>query len=94
MNYDFEGPYTSPSQLSNRGGVYGVLSNQAGNYSLIDVGKSDTVRARIEQHDRKTCWQRHNRGQLEYCAYYTTQSRRDLIEREIRRNLNPPCGER
>lgn len=93
-DYQFDGPFPNTHSLQNRGGVYGIVSNQSGNYTLIDVGQSKTVRDRVENHDRESCWKRRNTGRLEYCAYYTSQDSRDRIEKELRKKLNPPCGER
>jgi len=60
-NYSFEGPYSNVGYLQNRSGVYVILS--ASNH-VVDVGESATVKDRIENHDRKFCWQRHGECSL------------------------------
>jgi hypothetical protein len=91
-NYSFEGPYSNVGYLQNRSGVYVILS--ASNH-VVDVGESATVKDRIENHDRKFCWQRHGGSQA--AVLYTPnrqQSGRMLIEQELRRKYAPPCGKR
>lgn len=97
--YEFAGPYSSADYLEYRAGVYAILDKRANDkYYLVDVGESATVRTRVENHDRKDCWQRNSQGSLlTVAAYYTPnipQLGRMVIEQEIRRQFNPPCGER
>lgn len=55
-NYTFEGPYAISADLKNQSGTYVILGkNSNGKWNVIDVGESDTVRERIENHDRITC---------------------------------------
>lgn len=97
--YDFSGPFSSTSHLEDQSGVYAVLTiNVANQYVVLDVGESATVKSRVENHDRKPCWQRHSNGRsLYYAAYYTPnaqQSGRQAIEQQIRQKYDPPCGKR
>lgn len=97
--YEFAGPYNSTSSLEDRGGVYAILGQNAANkYTLIDVGESATVKTRVENHDRKPCWQRNSNGRgLYYTVHYTDgaqQAGRQAIEQKIRQEHNPPCGSR
>ncbi|GBD38316.1 hypothetical protein HRbin37_00563 [bacterium HR37] len=95
--YSFEGPYDSTDSLQDRSGVYAILDQRPDGYHLIDVGESSQVKTRVETHDREGCWQRHSLGTLMVAVLYTPhlqQPGRWAIEQEIRRQYNPPCGER
>jgi len=96
-NYTFEGPYTDTSRLQDRSGVYAIHCYRDNAYYLIDVGESTQVKSRVDDHDRKDCWQRNCSGTLTVSVYYTPNlqsSGRIAVEQEIRRKYNPPCGER
>jgi hypothetical protein len=95
--YKFAGSYNSTSSLEDRSGVYAVLiPTDATHYQVIDVGESATVKTRVENHDRKPCWQRRaNSGGLRYAVYYTPglqQAGRQAIEQKVRQQHRPPCG--
>lgn len=96
--YSFEGPYGSTNSLQDRSGVYAILDKRVdGKYYIVDVGESSQVKTRVENHDRKDCWQRNCRGTLHVAVLYTPnlqQPGRSEIEQEIRHQYNPPCGER
>ena len=96
-NYSFEGPYTSTDNLQDRSGIYAIVCNSGGTYSLVDVGESATVKSRVESHDRKSCWNWNCNSSLNVAVLYTPnlqQTERRKIEQEIRTKFNPPCGER
>lgn len=96
-NYTFDGPYTSVGSLEDRSGVYAIVCHSNSKYYLIDVGESATVKSRIENHGRKTCWQRNCNSTLKVAVLYTPnlqQHGRSLIEQKIRNQFNIPCGER
>lgn len=95
--YTFEGPYTATADLKDRSGVYAIHCYRDNAYSLVDVGESATVKTRVDNHDRKACWERNCTGTLTVSVYYTPllqQAGRMEIEQEIREQFNPPCGER
>jgi len=98
--YDFEGPYrlTETERLEDRSGVYVILCPvQQNEYRVIDVGESAQVKTRLETHDRKDCWELNCSGTLYVAVLYTPhlqQPGRSEIEQKIRRQYNPPCGER
>lgn len=98
VSYRFDGPYGSTELLQDRSGVYVILDyRDDGRYYILDVGESAQVKTRVENHDRKGCWQRHRKGTLYVAVLYTPnlqQPGRSAIEQEIRRQYNPPCGER
>lgn len=94
--YPFEGPFNSTEHLENKSGVYVILCSIAGNNYVIDIGESSEVKNRIENHDRSDCWDKQCNGLLFVCVYYTPnqqQAGRKIIEQELRRIYNPPCGE-
>ena len=93
--YTFEGPFESTFSIEDRSGIYAVLSHNGLRYDVVDIGESATVRSRIESHDRADCWARY--GGRYYAVYYTPfsqQPARKQIEQELRRQYNPPCGDR
>lgn len=92
--YDFEGPYVSPGQVPEYAGVYIVSCYKAGNEVMLDVGKAENIRERLENHDRKHCWAKNSSGAI---YYYVTnvpdQLLRGWLERAIRQEYKPLCGE-
>ena len=94
--YPFEGPFASPSQIKNQSGVYVVLGRKTslGNLSVIDTGESSAVKERLDNHDRKPCWNGQQFTELNFAAYYTDERGRMQIEAEVRKGYNPPCGDR
>ena len=94
-NHSFEGPYTNTSALQNRPGVYAIHCYFNNAYYLMDIGESSNVKERVENHDRKDCWNRNCKGTLTVSVLYTlssTEEGRRIIEKEIRNQYNPPCG--
>lgn len=78
------------SQLKHDSGVYAVLDS--GN-RVVDVGESHDVKARIDDHDRKSCWRREgHKGN--FAVHYASSSRRKSIEKKVRQKRKPPCGQR
>ena len=96
--YDFEGPFTDTSKLRYEQGVYSILDQRAdGKYYVVDVGESEDVRTRIENHDRSDCWKRNQRGTLTVAVLYTpgmSGDRRRAIESALREQYSPACGVR
>lgn len=96
--YSFEGPYTNTGYLKNEQGVYAILDKQpSGTWTVIDVGESEDVKDRVENHDRKDCWERNRQGTLGVAVLYTrgwTSSQRRILEERIREAFSPACGVR
>ena len=95
--YTFEGGYNSTNPLQDRSGIYAILDKLNGKYSLVDVGESHQVKTRIENHDRKPCWNGKIKGQIECAVLYTpnaNQHGRMQIEQDIRAGFNNLCGDR
>ncbi len=93
--YNFEGPYSSTSSLQDKSGVYVILCENDSSYWPIDCGESATVKSRVDNHDRKNCWNRNCNGSLKVAVLYTPNIQsagRITIEQEIRRDYNFPCG--
>jgi len=96
-NHKFEGPYPSTGLLNNRSGVYAIHCHNNGKYYLMDVGEAGRVKERVDDHDRKTCWTAECNSNLTVSVLYTPhlhQQGRRVIEQAIRRQYDPPCGER
>lgn len=93
---EFEGPYTHTDALLDRSGIYAILTDDpVTTYKVIDVGESGEVKTRIENHDRKPCWTRNNKGRLYVAVLYTpgaNQAGRVEIEQQLRSRINPVCG--
>ena len=96
--YEFDGPYTSANSLKDQAGIYVVCDLRADRkWYVLDVGESETVRTRVENHDRSGCWRAHQRGTLGYAVLYTrdwSAHQRRILEGRIREQFSPPCGER
>ena len=95
-DYDFEGPFYLTSSLRHASGVYAILGRDSANdrWNIVDIGESRDVKSRVENHDRKDCWEEQNYSTLGYAAYYCPAHFRIILEKALRRELNPPCGER
>lgn len=94
-NYNFDGPHIDISALRAQSGVYVILGSSGGNtWTIVDIGESQSVRDRIENHDRKPEWRQQGHRQLAAAAFYVPERQRMLIERELRTHYDPPCGER
>jgi hypothetical protein len=94
--WQFEGSYSQTSNLYDRSGVYAILDRRRdGNYYVIDVGESATVKTRVETHDRADCWARNQQGTLAVAVLYTPnlqQPGRRTIEQVLRSQYAPVCG--
>ncbi|VAX07676.1 hypothetical protein MNBD_GAMMA26-1407 [hydrothermal vent metagenome] len=95
-NYNFEGPFTSVNQLKKQSGVYVVLgrNSSAERWNVLDVGESENVHDRVENHDRADCWKKQGYSSIAVAAYYCNEQQRMRIEKELRKQFNPPCGKR
>ena len=97
--YNFDGPYESTgSILNNASGVYVILDGprNQNTYSILDVGQSETMKERIDYHDRKNCWVRNSQININYAVRYmpgSSPTQRNSIEQNIRNTYNPPCGQ-
>lgn len=94
--YQAEGPYFDADSLKRLSGVYVILgrSQNTSPWNVLDIGEAGDVRERIETHDRKDQWKGCGHSQLAVAPIYSNSSQRMLIERELRNQYNPPCGDR
>ena len=95
--YLFEGPYASTDKLEDKSGVYAIHCYRENKYYLIDIGESAKVKERVDNHEREDCWKKNYSGTLTVSVLYTPnlqQAGRMEIEQEIRKQYNPPCGEK
>ena len=77
LDRPFEGPFADTFSLKNLPGIYVILGNNGGdNWEVVDVGESDDVRRRVENHDRKKDWQQQKLATLAVAALYTRGERR------------------
>lgn len=95
-NYNFEGPFSSTTSLKMQSGVYVILGRNSatGNWTVVDIGESGSVRERIENHDRAPCWRNRGYQEIAVAVFYCNESQRMTIELQLRNQFNPPCGER
>jgi len=93
-NYHAEGPFGNAKGLAARSGVYVILGRTSAQaqWIVVDVGESGDVQNRVGTHDRMPEWQRQGHMELAVAAIYADERNRTLIERQLRAQLNPPCG--
>lgn len=96
--YEFQGPYRDLAGLEHAQGIYCILDHRSdGKYYFIDVGESEDVLTRVENHDRSVCWERNRQGSLTVAVLYTRSmniERRRAIESAVRDQYKPVCGVR
>ncbi len=95
-SYNFDGPHTNTSALRKQSGVYAILGNggSGNNWTVVDIGESEDVQGRVENHDRAPCWNGQRHKVLAAAVYYAAERQRMQIEQELRAHLHPPCGDR
>lgn len=94
-SYNFDGPHANTGGLHAQSGVYVILGKSEGNnWTVVDIGESQSVRERVETHDRQPCWQRRGHRELAAAALYVNERQRMIIEKELRIRYIPPCGEK
>lgn len=97
-NYTFYGPYSPNGTFPDTAGIYAPMTMTAlGEYRLLDVGETQSFADRLPQHERALCWRGYANGS--YAVWLlemknSTGEQRRQVERYIRTNWNPPCGER
>jgi hypothetical protein len=94
--YSFEGPYPSADNLKSQSGVYAILgrNTEQDQWKVVDIGESESMRDRTANHDRSDCWKRRGHRILNVAALYCDARTRMVIEKELRTQFNPPCGDR
>ena len=92
--YVFEGPYGDTHTLKDMPGIFAIQCYKDEKYYPIDVGESDAVRWRVENHERKYFWNYHCHGRLKVAVLYTPklqQEHRIKVVRLIRSKYQHPC---
>ena len=93
--YNFDGPHRQTTGIHAQSGVYVILGKSGGtNWSVVDVGESQSVRERVENHDRQPCWKGQGHQELAAAVLYVPERQRMQIEDELRNHFNPRCGQR
>lgn len=93
--YEFDGAHSDPNMLRGGAGVYVIWCKNGEFWSILDVGESENVLERINNHDRADCWTRNCSGTIWYSAtYIADQSQRVDLENRIRIRERVICGER
>lgn len=94
--YGFDGPYPSRDSLKAQSGVYAIIGrgSDQDEWKVVDIGESDNVRDRITNHDRVDRWKKQGHRVLNVAAYYCDARTRMGVEKELRGQFNPPCGDR
>lgn len=94
-DYEFDGPYTDPNRLQPSAGVYVVWCMINTSWFVLDVGESEDVVDRLNNHDRAECWRQNCNGTIFFSATYISDEQdRFNLEQSIRNSVNVPCGER
>ena len=95
-NYNFDGPFAAASSLKNQSGVYAILGRRSNGdrWIVVDIGESERVRERVENHDRVSCWNHQGHSHLAAAAHYCAEGQRMSVERALRNQFNPPCGDK
>lgn len=82
-------------------GVYLVVSVDAdGSWYALDVGESGQLGSRLEKHDRCGCWMRNSStGNIWVGVHFMPTDQYDwddrrVVERVLRGQLRPMCGDR
>lgn len=84
--------------------LYGVVFNEvAGIYliytsggRILDVGETDQLKTRLQNHERKLSWILNAGNESIFIAFHSegNSALRLIKEQILRYNLNPVCGER
>lgn len=94
-DYEFDGSYSDAGMLEPKAGVYVIWCDTGNSWDVLDVGESEDVVDRINNHDRRDCWFINCNGTIRYSATYISdpEERRDL-ENRIRSHEKVICGEK
>ncbi len=91
--YNFDGPFDPNKGFTEDfAAVYAIVDSKP---ALVDVGQTSNINDRFPGHDRKPCWDRSAEGEYNLYVYKeNSEEVRLQIEKEIRSQFNPPCGEK
>ena len=92
--YQFDGAYNFSWILNAKAGVYIIRCKKENGRKILDVGESANVRERIENHEKKECWEQNCRGTILYSAtYLSDENERKKLEVKIRTTEILICDE-
>lgn len=89
--YQFEIGYSlNTTGFNNVSAVYLIYTSNR----WLDIGETDKLGNRLENHERKGCWEKNSLGDLIYVGVHQEidQNVRLNIEADLRSKLNPFCG--
>jgi hypothetical protein len=93
----FEGPYPDLKRIKEDQGLWAVITSDAKEYYLLDIGYSTHIKRALVNNPREKCWKEFNQGQILYAFFHeedTDELKYNLILRDIRKNyVNIPCGD-
>ncbi len=95
LGYSFKGSYSIQNLSGKIPGIY-IITNSEHKIStdnIVDVGETENLEERIENHERKDCW-KNNNGYFLWFHYDDNQDSRLLKEKSLRDFLCPKCGDR
>ena len=88
-----------PAEAAQAGAYIIFTLTQLGHEVILDVGQSTNVKARIDNHDRKACWQKYkiavrpnHDGLYAYIHYCRPQRERKLIKSKFKYDYRPLCA--
>ncbi len=95
--YIANGPFNI-DQVAEGSGVYIILCDNPNKdkFEIIDIGESEDVYSRLKTHDRKDCWTENCSHTLKVAVIrnnVATETNRRAIEKDLRGQYNPPCGQ-
>jgi len=98
---DFKCVNLSEADFNDFSAIYVILCvDDNGGWKVLDVGQTGELGDRIDDHDRKNCWDRECSNRNIWVCYhkmptdkYTKQDRLDF-EEKLRNHYNPPCGKK
>ena len=96
-DYIANGPFDI-DEISKGPGVYIILCDNPdqSKYGIIDIGESEDVKSRLQTHDRKDCWEQNCPHTLKVAVIrnnVANEDNRRVIEKKLREQFNPPCGQ-
>lgn len=93
--YRFEGPFTETGDLSDRPGIFIIVSSYGNMVYPIDIDVAQEIKSVVENHDRHPCWEKSSKNEVLFGAYYTDfkdEDDRKAVADDIRKNYRFPCG--
>jgi len=107
VTLDWKGPYTSTRSIPDNAGIYMALSGKQDEkgkwptnlYKLLDIGQAGGIKSRLDEHERRDCWERNKTTGHTIVYKYALmptkeydETDRRIVECCLRSNKTPPCG--